>query len=59
MCIRDRVAHLGKDIRYHIVDLGGAAIEEPEVIGHMLREIVKAVERQELRPLPALSLIHI
>jgi NADPH:quinone reductase-like Zn-dependent oxidoreductase/acyl carrier protein len=51
----EQVAHLGKDIRYHIVDLGGAAIEEPEVIGHMLREIVKAVERQELRPLPAVQ----
>jgi acyl transferase domain-containing protein/NADPH:quinone reductase-like Zn-dependent oxidoreductase/acyl carrier protein len=51
----EQVAHLGKDIRYHIVDLGGAAIEEPEVIGHMLREIVKAVERQELRPLRAVQ----
>ncbi len=49
----ERVAQLGKNIQYHIVDLGRTAIEDPESLGHLLRDTVAAVERGELRPLPA------
>jgi acyl transferase domain-containing protein len=48
-----RVDQLGKDIEYHVVDLGQLAIEDPELLGHLLRDCVTAVERGELRPLSA------
>jgi len=49
----ERVAQLGRNIQYHIVDLGRTAIEDPEFLGDLLRDTVAAVERGELQPLPA------
>ena len=49
----ERVAQLGKNIEYYIVDLGRTAIEDPVLLGSLLRDTVAAVERGELRPLPA------
>jgi acyl transferase domain-containing protein/NADPH:quinone reductase-like Zn-dependent oxidoreductase/acyl carrier protein len=49
----ERVAELGKDIQYYVVDLGTTAIEEPDVLGGLLNDLVRAVEAGELRPLPA------
>jgi NADPH:quinone reductase-like Zn-dependent oxidoreductase/acyl carrier protein len=48
-----QVAELGKNIDYHIVDLGQTAIEDPELLGRLLRDIVASVERGDLRPIPA------
>jgi acyl transferase domain-containing protein/NADPH:quinone reductase-like Zn-dependent oxidoreductase len=49
----ERVDQLGKDIDYHVVDLGRLAIEDPGMVGRLLRDCVTALERGELRPLPA------
>ena len=49
----DQVAELGRNIAYHIVDLGQVGLEQPEVLGALLRDTVAAIERGELRPLPA------
>ena len=47
-----RVASLGRGIQYHIVDWSVDARENPELIGFMLRELMAAVDRDELDPLP-------
>jgi len=49
----EQVRRLGKDFRYHIVDLSQVAAGDPAMAGHLLRDTVAAVERGELRPLPA------
>jgi acyl transferase domain-containing protein/short-subunit dehydrogenase len=49
----DRVAELGRNIAYHIVDLGQVGRQQPEVLGALLRDTVAAIERGELQPLPA------
>jgi acyl transferase domain-containing protein/NADPH-dependent curcumin reductase CurA/NAD(P)-dependent dehydrogenase (short-subunit alcohol dehydrogenase family) len=49
----ERVAELGRDIRYSIVDLGPLLDHEPGVIAGYLREVGSAVERGAIRPLPA------
>lgn len=48
----ERVAGLGRGIQYHIVDWSVEAQENPELIGSMLRDLVAAVDRDELDPLP-------
>jgi myxalamid-type polyketide synthase MxaB len=49
----DRVAGLGRNIAYHIVDLGQLGRRQPEALGDLLRDTVAAVERGELKPLPS------
>ena len=47
-----QVENLGRNIAYHVVDLGQVALDTPEVLGELLRDTVSAVERGELKPLP-------
>lgn len=49
----ERVAALGKEIRYFPYDLGDVAMENPAMIAEMLGELARAFESGELRPLPA------
>jgi acyl transferase domain-containing protein/acyl carrier protein len=49
----EQVAQLGRNVQYHVVDLGRTAIDDAESLGDLLRDTVAAVERGELRPLPA------
>jgi acyl transferase domain-containing protein/acyl carrier protein len=49
----ERVEELGRGIQYHIVDLGQVASGDPEILGYLLRDCVRAIECGELRPLPA------
>ena len=46
----EQAEQLGKNIRYHVVDLGTVAVEDPVLAGDLLRDIVTAVERGELGP---------
>ncbi|MGO8676239.1 MAG: SDR family NAD(P)-dependent oxidoreductase [Limisphaerales bacterium] len=48
----ERVARLGRDIHYFVVDWGLDARDHPALIGSMLRELVAKVDRGELNPLP-------
>ena len=48
----EQVERLGRDIAYHIVDWGEVAAREPESIGRLLRDVMRAAERGEIRPLP-------
>jgi acyl transferase domain-containing protein len=49
---RERVAALGKDIRYEVVDLGVVLDSAPELVRSHLAEIMAAVGDSSLRPLP-------
>ena len=49
---KKQVEELGRNIAYYVVDLGKVAVDEPEVIGELLRDTVSAIERGELKPLP-------
>ena len=49
---QEQATQLGRNLQYHIVDLGKVAVETPEVLGQLLRDTVAAVERGELHPLP-------
>jgi acyl transferase domain-containing protein len=49
----EQVGALGRDISYFVVDLGVTSVEEPDVLGALLRDTVTAIERGELKPLPA------
>jgi malonyl CoA-acyl carrier protein transacylase len=50
---KDQVDRLGRNIDYQIVDLGQVARSAPDVLGSLLEETVKSIERDELHPLPA------
>jgi acyl transferase domain-containing protein/NADPH-dependent curcumin reductase CurA len=49
----ERVAALGKSLRYHVVDLGIVMQEEPERIQPQLLKLASAIERGSLHPLPS------
>jgi acyl transferase domain-containing protein/NADPH:quinone reductase-like Zn-dependent oxidoreductase len=49
----ERVAALGKSIRYSVVDLGITMQEEPQRIQPQLQKISSAIEAGSLKPLPS------
>jgi acyl transferase domain-containing protein len=51
----EQVAHLDRDITYHIVDWGVVADSHPDQIGTLLRSLMAAAARGEIRPLPVRS----
>ncbi len=48
----EQVRQSGKDIAYHVVDLGETALRDPERVGRMLTSIMERTERGEFAPLP-------
>jgi len=48
----ERVSSLDRGIQYHIVDWSVDARDNPELVGSMLRELMAAVDQDELAPLP-------
>lgn len=48
----EQVAHVKPNLFYAIVDLARAAVEEPALVGGMLRQIIQQFEDGSLRPLP-------
>jgi acyl transferase domain-containing protein len=48
----EQVTALGRNIAYHIVDLAPLAVDQPELIGALLRDTVKLIESGELHVLP-------
>ena len=48
----ERVRGLGKNISYHVVDLGATSTEDPERVGALLMRTVEAAERGDWTPLP-------
>jgi NADPH:quinone reductase-like Zn-dependent oxidoreductase len=49
---QERVAALGREIAYHVIDLGDIAAKDPESLGLLLQDLVHDVEAGTLRPLP-------
>lgn len=47
----EQAEQLGKNIRYFVADLGQVAVDDPRLVGDLLRDTVAAVERGELQPL--------
>lgn len=48
----ERVAALGKEIRYFVVDLAADLRKDPATVGGMMRELMTALGQGELEPLP-------
>jgi NADPH:quinone reductase-like Zn-dependent oxidoreductase/acyl carrier protein len=48
----ERVAALGREIAYHVIDLGDIAAKDPETLSRLLQDLVRDVEAGTLRPLP-------
>jgi acyl transferase domain-containing protein/NADPH:quinone reductase-like Zn-dependent oxidoreductase len=49
---QERVAALGREIAYHVIDLGDIAANDPEALSRLLQDLVRDVEAGTLRPLP-------
>src|SRR5581483_4298796 len=48
----EQARQLGKNISYHVLDLGEVAKAQPEKIGRLLAETMEAAERGQWKPLP-------
>ncbi len=48
----DRVEALGKGIEYHVIDWGQTATEDPDLVGRLFADVMRAVEAGDLPPLP-------
>ena len=48
----ERVAALGRDIAYSVIDWGETATRDPALIGGMFKRLVDELERGTLQPLP-------
>ncbi len=48
----EQVADLGRDVAYHVLDVGAAAVADPASVGALFADLVEDLRRGALPPLP-------